>query len=785
MNSRHFRSPLSLLSLLALLLHPGAPASAAVETPKVSYFRDIRPIFQANCQGCHQPAKPKGGYVMTDFNKLLAGGEKDGTAIIPGDLHKGSVLEQITPQNGSAEMPKNKPPLPDHELDLIRRWIAEGAHDDTPADAKKHFDADHPPVYSQRPVISSLDFSPDGALMAVAGFHEVLLHKADGSGIVARLVGLSERIQSVRFSPDGRWLAAAGGDPARLGELQVWEVETRKLKNSVTVSWDTLYGVSWSPDSRLIAFGCADNSVRAVEAASGKQVLQMGSHNDWVLDTTFSLKGDHLISVGRDMTAKLNEIEHQRFVDNITSITPGALRGGMHAVERHPSHDAIVVGGSDGIPQLFRIFRTTARKIGDNANLIKKYPEMAGRVFSTRFSKDGSKFVAGSALNGQGEVSIFAAAGDFSVPEEIKIIQAKDTRQRTEKENARIKEFESVEGKRLSQTPIRDSAIYTVAFHPDGQREAAYGSDGKIKLIDAATGAIEKEFDAAPLSPNQPLKKQAATPLPVASAGTRAGEETAPEKAPREQGLVAIEFSPSAVTLMRRNDYAQLLITAKYQDGSSADITRFTKLALTQPVAEITPRGQLHPKADGNAELQISFGTKTAVLPVRVQGAAAPFESDFIRDVNPAMTKMGCNQGSCHGAKDGKAGFKLSLRGYDPEYDIRSLTDDLASRRVVTSSPDDSLMLLKAVAEVPHEGGRKTRTDEKYYQILREWIASGASLKSNSPRVIGIELSPSNPVVQAIGSQQQLGYGTLRGWFAAGRDQRGLHRKRKHRRGLR
>ncbi|NBV86829.1 MAG: 50S ribosomal protein L6, partial [Verrucomicrobia bacterium] len=125
------------------------------------------------------------------------------------------------------------------------------------------------------------------------------------------------------------------------------------------------------------------------------------------------------------------------------------------------------------------------------------------------------------------------------------------------------------------------------------------------------------------------------------------------------------------------------------------------------------------------------------------------------RDVNPAMTKMGCNQGSCHGAKDGKAGFKLSLRGYDPEYDIRSLTDDLASRRVVTSSPDDSLMLLKAVAEVPHEGGRKTRTDEKYYQILREWIASGASLKSNSPRVIGIELSPSNPVVQAIGSQQQ------------------------------
>jgi WD40 repeat protein len=72
---------------------------------------------------------------------------------------------------------------------------------------------DHPPTYSRLPVVTSLDYSPDGKYLAVSGFHEVLLHNADGSGIAARLVGLSDRIESAKFSPDGKRLAVSGGLP--------------------------------------------------------------------------------------------------------------------------------------------------------------------------------------------------------------------------------------------------------------------------------------------------------------------------------------------------------------------------------------------------------------------------------------------------------------------------------------------------------------------------------------------------------------------------------------------
>ncbi|HKD37068.1 MAG TPA: c-type cytochrome domain-containing protein [Pirellulales bacterium] len=463
-------------AFLAIGIASTAPAddakpAAAAPPANISYFRDVRPVLQEHCQGCHQPAKASGEYVMTPFAAFIKGGESGDAAIVPGKPDASNLVKMIAPAKGKdgsekAEMPKEAPPLAAAQIELISRWIREGATDDTPASASIAFDADHPPVYHGLPVLTALDYSPDGSLLAVSGYHEVLLHKADGSELVARLVGLSERIQSLAFSPDGKWLAVAGGSPARLGEIQIWNVADRKLALSVPMTYDTLYGVSWSPDGTRIAFGCGDNTVRAIDAKTGKQVLFQGAHNDWVLGTVFSTDASHLVSVSRDRSMKLIEVATQRFVDNITSITPGALKGGLASVDRHPKKDELVVGGADGVPKIYRMYRPAdkSRQIGDDFNLIRAFDALPGRIYAVQFSPDGERIVAGSSSDETGEIRVYNAAS----------------------------------GSLVCKFDGQPGPIYAARFSRDGKQVAAAGFSGKVMLMDAATGKLIKEFVPVP-----------------------------------------------------------------------------------------------------------------------------------------------------------------------------------------------------------------------------------------------------------------------------------------------
>jgi WD40 repeat protein len=433
----------------------------------VSYYKDVRGIIQQHCQGCHQPAMAKGGYVMTSYADLFKKTDKEMNGIVAGNLKDSEFYQQIIPQKGmKPAMPRGKEPLSDYEVTIIRKWIEQGAKDDTPASAKLiAVDADHPPVYVQPPVINALAFHKDGQLLAVAGYHEVLLHKADGTGLLARLIGASEHVQSVAFSPDGKWLAVTGGNPGRFGEIQIWNVEKRKLKLSVPITFDTVYGGSWSHDSKLIAFGCADNSLRAIDAETGKQVLFQGGHSDWVLDTVFSIKSNFLVSVSRDRSMKLTEVATQRLEDNITSITPGALKGGLQAVDRHPTKDELLIGGADGTPKLYQMYRTKARVIGDDFNNIRNYPTMPGRIFAVRFSPDGNRVVAGTSYNGKGEVRVYETA------------TAKP-----------VSTFKNING-----------PVYAIAYHPNGTVVASAGFEGIVHLNDPANGASIRDFVPVPL----------------------------------------------------------------------------------------------------------------------------------------------------------------------------------------------------------------------------------------------------------------------------------------------
>jgi len=724
-------------------------ANKAGDDPQVSYYEQIRPIFQRHCQGCHQPAKPSGKYVMTTFDQLLAGGESQAEAVIAGKPAASFLMDMIKVEDGKAEMPKGTKPLAGVEIELIEKWISQGAKDDTPASAQLQYDMDHPPVYTKPPVITSVHFSPDGQLLAVAGFHEVLLHKADGSGLVARLVGVSERIESVRFSPDGKRIAVTGGSPGRMGEVQVWDVAKRKLTLSVPVTYDTLYGVSWSPDSKLIAFGCTDNTIRAIDSQSGKQVLFQGAHNDWPLDTIFSVKGTHLMSVSRDRTVKLTEVATQRFIDNITSITPGALKGGIATIARHPQRDEILVGGADGVPKVFRMLRTSKRVIGDNANLIRSFPKLRGRIFGVAVSPDGKKIVAGSSYNGTGDVRIYAYDFDANLPKDILAIMQKRSLQRTPAEKEKLEKYRKDGVKILAETMIEQAGIYTVAFNHDGTQVAVAGSDGIVRLLD--TESLQQKHQFVPVSLSQ-QRTDVASKLVIPANE----QEVKPVPLPIGNPLIGLTVQPGKIELGHRYDYQQIIVNGKLKSGDVIDVTRLVKVEDPTGTLNISRNLMVRGNKNGSGKIVLSLAGQKLALPVQVSGLETPYAVDYIRDVTPVLSKAGCNAGTCHGAREGKNGFKLSLRGYDPIYDTRAFGDDHASRRLNVASPDQSLMLLKASASVPHVGGQLVRPNEPYYQLIRNWIANGAKLDMESPRVAKIEIYPINPVVQQLGSRQQM-----------------------------
>src|SRR6201987_1101808 len=98
---------------------------------------------------------------------------------------------------------------------------------------------------------------------------------------------------------------------------------------------------------------------------------------------------------------------------------------------------------------------------------------------------------------------------------------------------------------------------------------------------------------------------------------------------------------------------------------------------------------------------------------------------EFRRDVIAALSRAGCNSGACHGSPQGKNGFRLSLRGHDPDLDLFTITRESLARRIDPLRPGASLLLLKGSGRVPHQGGVRLRPGGEEYRILERWIAAG------------------------------------------------------------
>ncbi|MBI1345553.1 DUF1553 domain-containing protein [bacterium] len=218
--------------------------------------------------------------------------------------------------------------------------------------------------------------------------------------------------------------------------------------------------------------------------------------------------------------------------------------------------------------------------------------------------------------------------------------------------------------------------------------------------------------------------------------------------------IVSIQTWPEKLVLHDVRDARGLLVIGRDAAGKTYDLTADAVVSATTPHIEIDAERFVNPREVGSSEVIVTAKGHEQRVPVVVENVE-PRSIDYVRDFLPHLSKHGCNQGTCHGAQQGRKGFKLSLRGYDPLYDYRALVDDVSGRRFNRTEPAQSLMLLKPTQGVPHEGGFLFDEQSRAYRDIAQWIAEGCQF-SETTRPVRLELFPSAPTLDRRGERQQV-----------------------------
>ena len=221
----------------------------------------------------------------------------------------------------------------------------------------------------------------------------------------------------------------------------------------------------------------------------------------------------------------------------------------------------------------------------------------------------------------------------------------------------------------------------------------------------------------------------------------------------------SLEVWPAEVRLSGPSASQRLVVVGVDRDGTRRDLTPAAKIEPATPaVVAIDARGRIVPRGDGaGAVVAKAGGAPRPRVPVVVRGSSDPRKRvSFRHEVEPALTKLGCNTGACHGSQHGKGGFKLSLLGFESPPDFTAIVKSAESRRVTPFAPEESLLLLKPTLAVAHGGGRKLETGSDEYDLIRLWLEQGApGPDAAEPEVDGLRVYPPARVMRP-GEEQRL-----------------------------
>lgn len=203
-----------------------------------------------------------------------------------------------------------------------------------------------------------------------------------------------------------------------------------------------------------------------------------------------------------------------------------------------------------------------------------------------------------------------------------------------------------------------------------------------------------------------------------------------------------LEVYPERVELRAIGQRFRILASVTDKVGRSIDATRAAQFASSDDGIVSVRNGQLVAVASGTIDVQVSVAGQSVTVPVVVSGNES-MPVSLRNEVIPILSRQGCSAGACHGSPQGKGGFRLSLRGFDPALDQSTLRGEYFARRINVLNADTSLLLRKPLMQVPHAGGRRLTADSMAHSVLRNWIAEGRHTDSaTAPQCVGLKVYP-------------------------------------------
>jgi hypothetical protein len=211
------------------------------------------------------------------------------------------------------------------------------------------------------------------------------------------------------------------------------------------------------------------------------------------------------------------------------------------------------------------------------------------------------------------------------------------------------------------------------------------------------------------------------------------------------------------VKLFGPRDEQRLIVLGVWADGRIWDLTRTAHITSANAKIATATKGVIRPVGDGNSTLTVDFSGTKATLPVTVEKVTADIPVNFSTEIEPILTKAGCNGGACHGSQHGRGGFKLSLFGFDPAFDHQQIVQSNEGRRIVPNDPERSIFLAKPALVMEHGGGEKLKHNSRDYTRIRLWLQDGAPTPSpkTDPEVTKLEVFPPHRIMTP-GETQQL-----------------------------